>query len=143
MIEKEIIGLFPRFTLSELEAAYPAIAQWAKGPTVLGQGTVDRIDCIEVSHDGAHAWVYFKDDPATVAYNDGYVMLSKQEYDELKKIKEAAKMAFEHLSYLDGCGALARDDEPMMQALREALKPAKQRAIAEIAHIAEDAGMYD
>jgi hypothetical protein len=56
-------------------------------------------------------------------HSDDSVTLTKQEFDVLKKIEEAARIAFAHLSYLDNCGVLTRKEEPMMDALREALNP--------------------
>ena len=44
------------------------------------------------------------------------------EWVRLKKIEEAARVAFAHLSYLDDSGVLTRKEEPMMKVLTEALR---------------------
>jgi hypothetical protein len=39
-----------------------------------------------------------------------------------QKIEEAAQMAYEHLAYLERVGSLTREDEPIVEALRQSLK---------------------
>lgn len=45
----------------------------------------------------------------------------KGEMRRLYNIEEAAREALEHLNWLDGRGLLTGEEEPMLQALREAL----------------------
>lgn len=39
------------------------------------------------------------------------------------RIEEAAKLAYTHLNRLDQCGALTREDDPILEALKKALEP--------------------
>ena len=58
---------------------------------------------------------------ATQQNDERDVTLSISEFQHLKKIEEAARIAFAHLSWLDDRGDLTREEQPMMDALREAL----------------------
>jgi hypothetical protein len=42
--------------------------------------------------------------------------------ERAQKIEDAARTALEHLNWLDKCGNLTREEEPMLSALREALQ---------------------
>ncbi|HLZ64408.1 MAG TPA: hypothetical protein VKR06_46365 [Ktedonosporobacter sp.] len=48
------------------------------------------------------------------------------QWERLKKIEAAARTAFAHLSWLEKCGDLTREEEPMMNELREALTSKKK-----------------